>query len=291
MRKGIVIGALAAGAIALALACSGSSKSALSVSARGAATAANPPAGTTSLVLDNGIVIQRVRVVVRKVEVDGPDTVGKGTCSDEQEDGHDASTSGTSGTTDTSGTTGTTAAGTTTAAESDGDRCEDELEFGPFLVDLSGAELAGGVHFQFDVPVPAGTYEEIEFKVGPITAAKAGTDAGLKAMADLGASLVVDGTVDGKPFSFVTPARLELEREGVVAVSTSKGAAITFDVDATGWFGGKDAARLDPTVAANADAILANIRASLRIVHDDDRDGCDDDHADSGPGCTGDHHD
>lgn len=277
MRKSIVLGALVAAAVGLALACSGSGKASLSVSARAAATASTP-ANVSSLDLNNGIVIQRIRVLVRKVEIDGPGTVGKGTCSDEHESA-------------TGGTTGTTGTITAPETEGDGDRCEDELEFGPFLVDLSGAALAGGVHFQFDVPVPAGTYEELEFKVGPITAAQAGADAGLKAMADLGASLVVDGTVDGKPFSFVTPARLELKREGAVVVSTSTGAAITFDVDATGWFGGAGAARLDPTVAANADAILANIRASLRIVHDDDRDGCDDDHADTGAGCTGGMHD
>lgn len=260
MRNRNVLGALLACAVglSLALACGGGSdRAALSVSARAAVVAGASAAG---LDLGNGIVLQRVRMVVRHVEVEGPGTEGKGSCSGQ--DGMDDH------------------------EEDSADRCEDELKFGPFLVDLSGAALGGGVHHQFDVSVPAGTYEEIDVEVGPITAARAGTDAGLKDMADLLASLVVDGTIDGQTFRFTAPLETEQEREGAVVAGASA-AAITFDFDPSGWFGGTGAARLDPTVAANADAILANVRASLRVVHDGDHDGCDDDHADDGPGCTG----
>lgn len=262
MRKSIVFGALVAAAAGLVAACSGSSnKGGLSVSARAAVTAG--AASAAGLDLGNGIVVQRVRLVVRHVEVEGPETEGKGSCSGQDGlDDHE---------------------------EDSADNCQDELKFGPFLVDLSGASLGGAVHHQFDVTVPAGTYEEIDVEVGPIPAARAGADAGLKEMADLGASLAVDGTLDGQAFRFTAPLETEQEREGTVAVDGS--AAITFDFDPTGWFGGTGAARLDPTVAANADAILANVRASLRVVHDDDRDGCDDDHADDSAGCTGGMHD
>lgn len=258
MRRSIVFGAVVAAAVGLALACGGSSsKGKLSVSARAAVTGAASAAG---LDLGNGIVVERVRLVVRHVEVEGSGTTGMGSCSGQ--DGMDDHEEGS-------------------------DDCQDELKFGPFLVDLSGAELGGAVHHQFDVGVPAGTYEELDVEIGPVSAARAGSDAGLRAMADLQASLAVDGTVDGQPFRFTAPIETEQEREGAIVVDGTAG--ITLDFDPTGWFGGAGAARLDPTVAANAEAILANVRASLRVAHDDDHDGCDDDHADDSPGCGGMH--
>jgi hypothetical protein len=51
------------------------------------------------------------------------------------------------------------------------------LKFGPFPVDLSGDALANGIHWQFEVPVPAGTYHEIKFKLNTINAGQAGSDA------------------------------------------------------------------------------------------------------------------
>lgn len=264
MRRSSAVWILAAAVAVLVAACSSSNKGGLTVSARGAAvTAAGAPvtATTTGIDLGNGIVIQRVRAVVRHVEVEGTTTVGAGTCTDE--DGGDPG----------------------------GDDCENELKFGPFLIDLTGPTLTG-VQTQFGVPVPAGTYHDIDVEIGPISTAKAGTDAGLLEMAGLKASLVVDGTVDGKSFEFTSPLRLELKREGDVVVDGTGSADITFDVNVGGWFGGTGAARLDPssTDPAVLLAIDANIRASLRVVHDEDRDGCDDDHADSGPGCAGDQH-
>lgn len=261
MRKSIVIGAVMAAALGLALACSGSSKGGLSVSARSAVTAG--AASTSGLDLGNGIVVQRVRLVVRHVEVEGAETHGKGTCSGQ--DGMDDH------------------------EEDSADNCQDELKFGPFLVDLSGTALGGGVHHQFDVGIPEGTYEEIDVEIGPIPASRAGSDAGLKAMADLQASLAVDGTVDGQAFHFTAPLEVEQEREGSVPVGAS-GADITLDFDPTGWFGGTGSARLDPTVTANAAAIVANVRASLHVAHDENHDGCDDEHADDSAGCGGMHH-
>ena len=58
----------------------------------------------------------------------------------------------------------------------------------------------------------------------------------------------------------------------IVAVSP----AVTLDFDPSRWFQAADGTKLAPGSASSAAAIEANIRASIRLVHDDDRDGHDD---------------
>lgn len=272
-------------AAGLAVGCSRSSKG-LTVRAN---AAADQPAAT-SLTLNGGtIVVDRVRMVVRKVEVEGSPTDGCTTPT--------PPTTPTTPTTPAGGTTapvtvqddhgGTSGDGDHQGGEAEGDHDgECELEFGPFAIDLSGAALASGIHKQFDVPVPAGTYEEIAFKIDTINAEKAGTDQVLKDLAALHASIAIDGTIDGTAFHFTTPIEVESKHEGAITVDPATGAGLTLDVDPTHWFTAADGTtRLDPNATTDQGAILANIRASLRLQHDDDGDGCDDDNA-----TCGDHH-
>ena len=51
---------------------------------------------------------------------------------------------------------------------------------------------------------------------------------------------------------------------------------LTVDVDVSNWFKDASGAVLDPTNAANQEAIEHAIRASLRAFEDDDHDGQDD---------------
>jgi hypothetical protein len=170
--------------------------------------------------------------------------------------------------------------------DDDGDECE--IEGGPYLIDLAGADLTGGVHFVVGLDVPAGTYEEVKFKINTISASKAGTDAGLLAMADAHASILVDGTMDGVPFQFSTPMALTQSREGAIVVDDATGANVTLDFDASGWFKAADGSKLDPTAPTDQGAILANIRASIRVVSDDDHDGKEDgEHGDGAHGNGG----
>jgi hypothetical protein len=170
---------------------------------------------------------------------------------------------------------------------------ECEIEAGPFLVDLSGDTLTGPVHWVATVDVPFGTYQEIKFKVNTISAAKAGTDAGLLAMVDAHASILVEGTrsttVNGTtttaPFSFSTPMEVAQKREGAIVVA--EGANVTLDVDPSGWFKAADGTMLDPADATARGAIEANIRASIRVLQDDDEDGHDDGHDGGGGGDGG----
>jgi hypothetical protein len=250
-------------------ACSRSGSKGLAVRARASATQTTATNTATGLDLQNGIVLTRVRIVVRAVEVEGGETAGKGTCS--------APTTPATGSATTTGTSGSVA-----DTSADDPECENELAFGPFLVDLQGAELTGGVHPQFNVDVPAATYEELKFKIGLVTADQAaaapvaGQQAGLAELAGLGASIAIDGTVDGVAFpTFTAALSAKQERDGSVTVTADKAVSLTLDVDANGWFGGTGTARLDPT-AANQAAIVANIQASIRLVHDEDEDGKDD---------------
>lgn len=193
----------------------------------------------------NGLTIDRIRVVVRRVEVEAPEG-------------------------------GCTVSATGMEESGGGDVGDCEFSGGPFLVDLSGAALDGGIHWVATIEVPAGTFDEVKFDINTIPAELAGTDAGLKAMADAHASIIVDGTLMEAPFTFSTPIEVAQKREGPIAIGGSSATNLTLDVDPSGWFKAADGTLLSPGDPTALGAILANIRASIRIVHDDDRDGLDD---------------
>jgi len=236
----------------LLLAACGGSDVSVGVSARvgvPAATAAAAP-GTLrqQVVLANGIEVQRVRVVVRKLELEsaGADS-GDDDSSDDSDGGSD----------DSSGRDG-------------------EFETGPFLIDLSGAGLGGQLVALPQVQVPAGSYDEIEYKIGVPSASQAGGDSTLLDMAQRGASIVVDGSIDGEPFSFASGLSEEQEREVRFEVGGAGNESITINLDLTRWFLGAGGARLDPRVDANRSAIESNLRRSIDAFDDCDRDGRED---------------
>jgi hypothetical protein len=109
-----------------------------------------------------------------------------------------------------------------------------------------------------------------------IDAAKAGQDAGLLAMAQAGASILVNGTVDGAPFEFASAVSVSQKREGAIVVDPVTGTNVTLDLDPSGWFKAADGSRLDPADPAARSVIEARIQASLRVLCDDDEDGEDD---------------
>lgn len=281
MRVSIVVAtALCAGLAA----CSSSGTKGMTVSASAvpAVTAApgTPAAPAASIDGGNGISIDRVRLVVKKFEVEGtpacPATAaaasttgmggpGKGlTAADHGSDGS-GSAGGTSGADDGSAGDG-----------SDDGECE--IESGPFLVDLQGTALTVGVHAVAGIDLPAGTYEELRFQIAPTS----DVTGDLAAMA--GASIVVDGTDGTTPFTFKSSLSVSQKREGAIVVDPTTGTNVTLDFDPSGWFRAADGTKLDPSSADAAAAIEANIRASVRVVHDDDHDGEDDDHGGEGAG-------
>jgi hypothetical protein len=188
-----------------------------------------------ALTLSNGITVERVRIALREVELE--------------------------------------------RASATPDELKDleEYEVGPFVLDLSGAALNGTVQQVTVKDVPAGTYREIKFKVHAPSASDS-TNAAVVAMATAPggpASIIIEGQVDTKPYTFVSALEAAQKYEGTFTF-TSGAQNVTLNVDPSSWFGGSGSARLDPTVAGNKSAIENNIKSSMKAYEDDDRDGLDD---------------
>ena len=174
-----------------------------------------------------------------------------------------------------------------TAAAGDDERGDDncaELELAPSVVDLP---VSGTIATALNVTVPAGTYSAMEAKIRPVEAnkgsARAGSAAFLAAHPELaGASVRVEGTFNGKAFTYMGAPRAELESvfNPPLAV-TDKGANITVQVDLAAWFKTSAGALINPETAnaggTSANLVAENIRRSFKAFHDDDRNGRDDD--------------
>jgi len=160
---------------------------------------------------------------------------------------------------------------------------EVKLSEGPLLVDVSGEALSGALLQLVTANVPAGTYDKLKLDIHKVESAPAGA---FDDLVSRSSSVLLEGTIDGIPFTFASALEAELEHEGRFELGATP-TNITLDLDATKWFQGADGSRLDPRDAANRAAIDDNIRASFRAFEDDDEDGADDEaeHADGG------HHD
>lgn len=255
---------LAALALAVLAACSKSNQG-ISVNAK-ADAGGGAPAGGTSLDLGNQIVLQRVRFAVAKVEVEGAPAAAPASPAPMM--------GGPVRMKDGGGEGGDDGGGDGEAEGEDGG----ERELGPFLVDLAGADLNGGIHFQFKLDVPDGTYDEVSFRIQPVSADAAAAApveaqrAGLGELAAKGASVVVDGTFQGTAFELAAAISAKQENEGDVVVDAN-GAALTLNVDPSRWFLAADGTALDPSKPENAAAIAANVRASIHVENDDDHHG------------------
>lgn len=202
-----------------------------------AATAFSP---SRALTLSNGIVLTRVRVVVSEVTLEPADT------------------------------TATVSVPGSVDAKVEG---EDEIEAGPFLLDLAGATLDGGaVQKLSDASFKAGTYHEIKFKIHKPEGSENGVagNAAVKEMADMKASVIVDGTIGTANFTFISALEAQQKSEGTFDLKS--GSNVTLNVDETTWFG-SGTALLDPRNEANRSQIESNIRASFRAFKDDGRKG------------------
>lgn len=187
-----------------------------------------------ALQFDNGIAIDRIRITVRELEL--------------EQAGADE--------------------------DSGGDADGTEVEKGPYLIDLSGQDLEGGVVKLLAAEVPAGTYGEIEFKIARVNH----DETSAPEFADLiaaEASIIVDGTIDGAPFTFTTGLDEHQEYEGNLVVGEGQD-NITLNIDPSGWFTGQNGTRLDPRVSDFRSGIEANIKTSIDVFEDDDADGSHD---------------
>jgi len=135
-----------------------------------------------------------------------------------------------------------------------------EVKVGPTLVDLP---LDGSVVSVPASVIPAGTFEEIEFKISL-------------------ARLV--GTFDTKAFDVTFPinAKAEIEFSTPLVVTDSTPTSITINVPITAWLTNSDGSLVDPsTLLSNpgvAAAVRARIMATFKAFQDEDHDGHDDRH-------------
>jgi len=156
-----------------------------------------------------------------------------------------------------------------------------ELEVGPLLADLP---LGGGIARLFTVPVPAGTYEELEFLIHK--PGMGGEDAAFVAAhpAFQGISIRVTGLFNGQPFTFTSRVTAHQEQEfpTPVVVAANTPLDVTILVDVSGWFVDETGTQfVDPATALpgqpNEHQVSDNIRRSFKAFRDQDGDCHEDD--------------
>lgn len=128
-----------------------------------------------------------------------------------------------------------------------GGRCSDSTEVGPFVVDLTADEIANGAHREFSLgQLPSGTYGGAEIEIQPLESDQDASGDEFKDFADSGASLLVDGTFQGKPFSFAGHFLAEQGTDGEVTIDESEPVSLAMVVDPKNWFLDASGAALDP---------------------------------------------
>lgn len=168
----------------------------------------------------------------------------------------------------------------------EGDEAED-VEVGPYLIDLAGADFNGTLQQGFlEAQVPAGTYEEVEFEVHKLDGddardaeASAGDPNGLGEMMAAGLSISVEGVnATSGAFTFASDLNEEQEREVPVVIGDAGDGIdnINLSIDPNGWFVAEGGGCLDPSDAANESEIEENIKLSIDVEEDDDEDGIED---------------
>lgn len=165
---------------------------------------------------------------------------------------------------------------------------DDDCEYFSLDARLVTLPLASGVSQALRVDVPAGTYTTLEMKVHKVS-----DDA--EDLAFLAAnptwpedkSIRVTGFYNGTPFTFVSEVNFEIEEELVPAlvIGETGQADLTVRIDLTRWFRqGLNGALINPATAgkngANESLVENNIKNSVNVFRDDDRDGEDDEDED-----------
>jgi hypothetical protein len=209
----------------------------------------------------NTLVITSVELVFDEIELELAGVAGA--CADDSTD--DDSSGGSSG----------------PGGSSDSDDCA-EIESGPRLVDLSLGDAGAPTVAAVSVPIPTGTYSELELKLRPLNPGSGEDRAFIAAHPELaGVSARVRGTWDGAPFEYTTSLDEEIELDFVPPLEVAEsGVNITVNLDVLSWFRNADGTLIDPRTAVtgqpNASVVSANIGTSLAVFQDDDHDGHDD---------------
>ena len=120
-------------------------------------------------------------------------------------------------------------------------------EVGPFVVDLTADEIANGAHRDFSLgTLDSGTYGGAEIEIEPLTAQDDQSDPAVADFVAAGASLLVDGTYQGKSFTFAGHFLAEQGTDGDVTIDATKPLSLAMTVDPSKWFLDTAGAAVDP---------------------------------------------
>src|SRR5205814_7411669 len=137
--------------------------------------------------------------------------------------------------------------------------CE-EIALDPVLVDVP---VDDALHPVINVPLPDGTFSELEAKLQP--AANTFTTFNTANPDLVGKSVRVAGTFRGTPFVFTAPVRAKLEMDfdpPLVIDATTRNATVAIDVRK--WFLKSDGSVIDPTAAPPGSSNIALIENNIR---------------------------
>ena len=167
-----------------------------------------------------------------------------------------------------------------------------EVEIGPFLVDLPlGTPGAARI---ISADVPAGTYDEVKFKLREPDddASDAAFLAEHPEFANV--SMRAEGTFNGEPFTLVSDleAELELQLAPPLVVGDAATTDLTLFADLGAWFRTPGGDLFNPASAnqggANRELLAQNVNVSFHAFEDHDHDGADDHGSDDNGGDGGD---
>jgi len=154
-----------------------------------------------------------------------------------------------------------------------------EIKLAPMLVDLP---ITPDAKVELSAPVPPGKYRNLHARLTALTSESRQKGAAdfLAANPDFaGKSVRIEGTYQGKPFTFTTNVRAEIfiPFRPPLDLTESTTPAVTVAVDPSRWFKTQNGTTIDPTTVGldqpNNVVIANNIRRSFRVFRDDDHDG------------------
>lgn len=146
---------------------------------------------------------------------------------------------------------------------------------GPFLLDLQGDALDGRTAQVLELTPEPGDYKKIQLGVAKLEDGETLDAPGAADLRARGASVLIDGTVDGQTFTWASSLSVEQEHEALFRLGEGEG-NVTLSFDASTWFRSESGERLDPRMDASKSAIEESIKRSIDAFDDDDGDGAED---------------
>jgi hypothetical protein len=230
----------------------------------------------------NTIVLTKVQLVLRKIELKRTDA-SESACAASapatpaprvialDQAGTDGSSSG-------SGNDSSHDAAEDSGHDGHEDACE-EVRLGPVLLDVPVATL--GAQQSLSVSLDAGTYDEVKFQIhkpeGTADQAFLQANPGFD-----GVSIRVEGTFNGQAFTYLSglTGELELPLAPPITLAQNGTTDLTLMVDVSQWFANGSGGLLDPASGnagqANESVVQQNIQRSFHAFEDANEDGKDD---------------